>query len=215
MSFNFVEFAATIYRENPQAYVEPFLLPALYGGEVCREYEAMFVLQAPSLKFTLQYWGDPCDTDENAIERHRQIFLKWAYMPKSFQIDLFRSFDPTGSTFFQRFYVTDLWKDARTETTAESPEDYLEAHWLATLPTRQYNEYWDKQLELELNNVPTKHIIFVGREPEKRQGLLHREVYTYHIDFPSGSNRKLNDPVFKATYIQKLHTQMGLNGYRN
>jgi hypothetical protein len=76
--FDFAEFAHRIYLERPNEANQPFLLPALYGGESRGRYEAMFVLEAPSASFTRARW-EPCSTPQEAIAIHRRIFLDWAH----------------------------------------------------------------------------------------------------------------------------------------
>jgi hypothetical protein len=108
--FRFEEFARDIYRETSNAHRQPFLLPALYGGELVHEYESLFVLEAPSVSFTEARWR-PCNTAEKAIQNHRRIFLDWAYRGKLTY--LFKTLFRTSSAdFYRRFYVTDVWKDA-------------------------------------------------------------------------------------------------------
>jgi hypothetical protein len=90
-SFDFTAFAQKIYCDSPEIYLVPpaiekeerFLLPALYGGEVGDgdsrgRFEALIVLEAPSISFTKaawnRYWTKQCASPEEAISRHREIF---------------------------------------------------------------------------------------------------------------------------------------------
>src|SRR5688500_12715179 len=80
--FDFADFARTIYSEKSGAHAEPFLLPALYGGSATDGYEAVFVLEAPSVSFTEARWKR-CDSANIAVQQHRRIFHEWAYRGKA------------------------------------------------------------------------------------------------------------------------------------
>jgi hypothetical protein len=193
-SFDFTEFARNIYREKHTAHQQPFLLPALYGGESSQTYEALFVLEAPSVSFTEKLWR-PCDTTEIAIQTHRAIFLDWAYRGK--QAYLFRSFDqmslenvPYSPTelpkpeFFRRFYVTDVWKDAAFK---ENRRD------------RKYEEYWLSKLAIELEMVSARRVIFIGREAELGRPFVPNGIPTHHIPFPSRWAKDFQGDVVRLT----------------
>ena len=93
--FDFPAFAKYIYEEITGVHSQPFLLPALYGGESSQHYEVLFVLQAPSVSFTEDRWM-PCDTTEMAIQNHRAIFFDWAYSDSGNQAHLFRLLEFRG-----------------------------------------------------------------------------------------------------------------------
>ena len=191
-SFDFTEFARNIYRENPKAHQQPFLLPALYGGEADQTYEALFVLQDPSVSFTEKLWR-PCDTTEMAIQTHRAIFLDWAHRDN--QAYLFKSFDRTVSEdsplspvglsstdFFRRFYVTDVWKDAA---------------FVENRRNREYKEYWLSKLAIELAMVSARRIVFIGREAERGRPFVLNGIPTHYITFPSWRRKDYQDHVVR------------------
>jgi hypothetical protein len=178
-SFDFTEFARNIYREKLEAHRLPFLLPALYGGELSQNYEALFVLEAPSVSFTEKHWR-PCHTTEMAIQTHRAIFLKWAYRSK--RAHLFKSLEQTDSEstllspiglsnteFFRRFYVTDIWKDAAFMKRKD----------------REYKEYWLSKLATELEMVSARRVIFIGKEAERGRCFVPSGIPTHSVPFPS------------------------------
>jgi hypothetical protein len=188
--FDFTEFARRIYLDRPDAHRHPFLLPALYGGESSQRYEALFVLQDPSVSFTEHHWK-PCETAEMAIRTHRTIFLEWAHRGK--QSHLFRLFEeslssgakpsPIGTAskgFFRRFYVTDIWKDAAFKQNGRD---------------REYREYWLAKLALELENVRARRVIFVGQEAELGQRFVPSGTQIHHIPFPG---QWIAEEVFKG-----------------
>jgi hypothetical protein len=176
LPFNFTEFARSIYTESARVHPEPFLLPACYGGEQTETYEALFVLEAPSVPFTERRWCT-CGTVEAAIQMHREVFIKWAYRGKPAQ--LFTAVDKlllndalpplNRSDFFRRYYVTDLWKDAAFK-------DFGHA--------REYQEYWLSKLAVELNNVSTRRMIFIGKEAAKGASLAPASVPVHFLPFP-------------------------------
>lgn len=155
--FTFLNFAKAIYHDKTSAHQIPFLLPALYGGnlgQADKPYEALFVLQDPKVSVTEDGWRkftQPCDTVEKAIQRHREIFLGWAYKSNSNQAFLFERFSPRGADLFQRFYVTDIWKDRKPRRPG-SGED---------------GQYWIKKLKIELREIRADRIIFVGDDAKK------------------------------------------------
>ena len=146
-AFRFEEFAADIYRELPNAHRQPFLLPALYGGsldqrrEPVQKYEILFGFSTPSVAFTERRWPTQCDNSKDAVEFHRRIFFKWAYA--GVQAYLFRSLyeNQDFEIFWQRFYVTNLWKDTENRLT-----------------------YWKSKLKIELENVSARLIVFAGED---------------------------------------------------
>jgi len=190
-SFDFTEFARNIYQETPELHEQSFLLPALYGGESGQSYEALFVLEAPSVSFTEKRWS-PCNTIEEAIQKHRAVFFEWAFSGK--QAHLFRSFaqmafgdsllsqvELTTREFFRRFYVTDVWKDALFNTQRGN---------------RRYKDYWLSKLAIELEKVPTQRVIFIGRQAEQGGKLFIRSGFpTHYVPFPS---RWLSEEIFKT-----------------
>jgi hypothetical protein len=163
--FNFFDFATEIYRERFGAHSTPYLLPALYGGELGphEPYEALFVLQDPSRSYTEKNWK-PCGTVSDAIERHRSIFRSWAFEPESNQAALFGSFSlqpprrRTRRSFFQRFYVTDIWKDGKP------------------------GDYWLRKLSAELREVQADVVVFVGSEGRRGEEYVEqaRKFYIPH-----------------------------------
>ncbi|MGO9095482.1 MAG: hypothetical protein ACLQGV_09690 [Bryobacteraceae bacterium] len=202
-TFDFAAFAQEIYRDNPKIYrvaaslraqanagtgpaldaddvrialEERFLLPALYGGEEGQEsetFEAMVVLEAPSVPFTRKEWktwAAPCATPEEAISRHRKIFFKWAFAERC-SAELFGGLlggtPATAEEFFRRLYITDIWKDAA----------------FTNEPT--YKQYWQSQLEEEISGVSAEDVIFVGR-PAHDYGkkCLPKGKRHYRFPFP-------------------------------
>ena len=77
--FCFQSFAADIYHGNGIEFPAKFMFPALYGGDLkqAEQYDAMFVLEAPSPGYTARKWK-PCYKSEDAISVHRKIFRQWA-----------------------------------------------------------------------------------------------------------------------------------------
>lgn len=181
-SFDFNEFARTIYREVPHAHQQPFLLPALYGGALNQSYEALFVLEEPSVPFTEKHWK-PCHAPEIAIQTHREIFLKWAYRGK--QAHLFSMFEQQGSAdcrkkkFFARFYVTDIWKDAAFKHRRKD---------------QKYMDYWVSKLASELENIPAKRVVFIGEEAKQGRQFVRDTIPAHFICFP---HRFISNEDFK------------------
>jgi hypothetical protein len=146
-AFDFFTFASQIYRERTAAHPTPYLLPALYGGELRADesYEALFILQDPSKSYTANSWK-ACKTVQEAIVRHRSIFRSWAFEPESHQAILFSKFNMQPArrkrrrSFYERFYVTDVWKDGQRE------------------------EYWRRKLQIELREVKARLVLFIGSE---------------------------------------------------
>ena len=187
--FRFEEFAKDIYREISNAHRQPFLLPALYGGEFSEElYEALFVLEAPSVSFTEARWKQ-CNTAEDAIRNHRRIFLDWAYSGK--QAHLFNLFMTSSTDFYRRFYVTDVWKDAA---------------FRERIGDSKYREYWRSKLAVELQHVRTRRVIFVGREAALAGRPLIKNRLIHEIPFPS---HRISDEQFKR-YVDILAQELGI-----
>jgi hypothetical protein len=196
--FIFEDFARKIYCEKPHP-TPRFLFPALYGGaldqrrEPVQEYKIMFVLDAPSRQFTKAGWRQ-CNipaTHNAAIQCHRQIFLNWAYddnQNSTLVRHLFTSLcgerPTTDSDFYERFYITDAWKDAVHDKAAYNR--------MTRVAQQQYDEYWLCKLRIELQHVYTRRIIFVGQEAARagwRAGwrlIKKRGVPTHEIPFPGG-----------------------------
>lgn len=173
--FPFEDFARDIYRERSNVHSQPFLLPALYGGELVEEYEALFVLEEPSVPFTEARWKQ-CNTTEAAIRNHRQIFLDWAY--RGIRALLFKSlFTTVEYDLFKRFYVTDVWKDAAFKENRRN---------------QGYREYWLSKLAIELQHVCTRCVIFVGKEAARagRPLIQGRRILAYDIPFPNRISRE-------------------------
>ena len=168
--FDFCGFARQIYADSPDIDQKPlqlnvgekFLLPALYGGNATGNdadgtFQALVVLEAPSVRFTRENWKSPTDSFDcasavEAVSRHRRIFFKWA--SSGLQAELFRILVPKFSTpdeLFRRLYITDIWKDAGFRANSNS----------------HYKEYWKQKLAFELRCVPCKRVIFVGEEARK------------------------------------------------
>jgi len=149
-------------------------LPALYGGEMVATYNAVVVFQDPSLTFTETRWR-PCTTSAQAVRIHRAIFLDWATRGKA--AILFDRLDhafgepesthSTAEAFFSRYYVTDIWKDAK---------------WTGSDKT--YREYWLSKLAIELGSVATRCIIFVGKQALIGRRLVPAGTPAFHVPFP-------------------------------
>jgi hypothetical protein len=184
--FDFLAFAREIYTERPSAYASKrFLLPALYGGEAVAEYEALFVLEAPSVSFTEARWT-PCTSTEDAVRNHRRIFADWACRGK--QVYLFQHlFLPSKENFYKRFYITDIWKDSAFNENKRNIE---------------YRRYWMSKLSTELNQVRARNIIFVGREAAVagRPLIQNRTALIHEIPFPS---QWISNEQFKG-YVDSL-----------
>ena len=158
----FEDFAREIYCDHPTT--PRFQLPTLYGGaldqrcEPVKKYKILFVLDQPSRTFTKSGWRQ-CDTPDAAIQRHRRIFLNWAYddtQPPQRPLvhHLFRSLcgerPACDSDFYKQFYITDAWKDAVHDSNNGAAQ-------------QEYEDYWLLKLSIELNHVDTRRIIFVGK----------------------------------------------------
>lgn len=178
--FDFLAFARLIYRERRGAHPERFLLPALYGGESRRRFEALLVLEAPSVQFTVDRWK-ACRSAEQAVRCHREIFLNWADRGK--QAHLFQALSENGlasatashrvrsrASFFHRFYITDVWKDAGFG-----------------IPTRgrSYKDYWLSKLAIELRTVPARRVILVGGEAAVGARFVRPGTPIHYLPFPS------------------------------
>jgi hypothetical protein len=196
--FTFVNFARAIYHDKTGAHQSPFLLPALYGGKLGqgdKPYEALFVLLEPSIQKTEEGWKkrkQPCDTADKAIQRHRDIFLEWAYKSNSNQVLLFECFSPTGADLFQRFYVTDIWKDR----TPSRPT------------TSEAGQYWMKKLAIELREVSAERIIFVS-DDAKRYGvpLIHHGSTPHLHDIPHPQRPGMTRQQWEG-YVTKLRVEI-------
>jgi hypothetical protein len=191
----FSSFAEQVYTAAPDIYLarlpleasESFMLPALYGGEAAGSSQAVIfdylvVLEAPSVSFTRKRWkaawSVQCATADEAVHRHRQIFFEWAYLEP--QAELFRALIRELSTtaeFFRRLYITDIWKDAAFQTNRKRSNF-------------KYQRYWRDVLALEFSRVPTKAIIFVGRQArDYGWDLVPPGTPRYHVPFPKRTER--------------------------
>ena len=135
--FDFTDFARKIYTDRSRPEVdeeEPFILPAFYGGELPpaeegSKFKALVVLQNPLFTYTKKQWGPPCDSVEEAIKKHRQIFFSWLPCNPDLE-ELFHHIlgrkPLSPEDFFSLVYVTDIWKDCegyeRCEPEEERPE---------------------------------------------------------------------------------------------
>jgi hypothetical protein len=178
------------------ALEERFLLPALYGGEAgqgqaSEPFEALVVLEAPSVPFTRKEWktwAESCASPAEAINRHRKIFFKWAFAERS-HADLFSGLlggkPPTEEEFFRRLYITDIWKDA------------------AFTKERNYVQYWQSQLEKEISGISTEDVVFVGK-PAYKYGKKCVPKGKRHYRFP-----------FPKPYTKNFETELrrGLNEF--
>jgi hypothetical protein len=187
--FNFNAFADEIYLERPVS-APPFLIPALYGGQVQNNCEVLFVLEAPSDNFTLERWSS-CTSSAEAVTQHRRIFYDWAFR-KSLPSLLFRGIcgDASPQDFFERFYVTDIWKDARSRRTAAE------------------RDYWRAKLNRELNGVLAKHVVTLGSEA--RNATAHavpRGTSLHSLPFPSP--RVTNAHDFEVEVVRLLQFIQG------
>jgi|GEM_PF-5296119 len=194
--FDFTEFARTIYSERPQLHPK-YLMPAMYGGEPTLMYDALFVLQDPNESFTATRW-EPCETVEAAIKIHRRVFLAWA--SQLFPDILFGAFHAGAADFFERFYVTDFWKDGKFKERDKHPED---------------KQYWRSKLAIEMMKVPARCIITVGNVARTEVGQLKRKrlvwegVPIHHVSFPSREQRGITPEGYKkevAALIEKIQT---------
>ncbi len=178
--FDFLAFARRIYREKRRVHPKRFLLPALYGGDSRRRFEAVVVLEAPSVQFTVDRWK-ACGSAEQAVQCHREIFIDWAFRGK--QAHLFQALSENGLTsstaphrvrsrvtFFRRFYITDVWKDAGFG-----------------IPTRDrsYKDYWLSKLAIELGTVPARRVILVGDQAAVGRRFVRPGTPVHYLPFPS------------------------------
>ena len=181
------------------AIEERFLLPALYGGEAghgqaSKSFEALVVLEAPSVPFTRKEWrtwGAPCASPAEAIHRHRKIFFKWAFAEQR-SAELFSGLlggkPPTAEEFFQRLYITDIWKDA-----AFSKE-----------PT--YVKYWQSQLAKEISGISTEDVVFVGKPAyEYGEKCLPKGKRHYRFPFPKPYTRHFDIELRRG--LEEFHTR--------
>ncbi len=212
--FDFTSFAEEIYSDSPKIYPIPmslrsqanagkdttlnpddvpiavqerFLLPALYGGKEGKTFEALVVLEAPSVPFTREEWRTwtaPCASCAEAIERHRRIFYKWAFAekrPAKLFSGLLKGKPETVEQFFQRLYITDMWKDA------------------AWINEPQYVQYWQSKLEKEIRGVATKDVIFVGKSAHQYgERCVPKDKRCHHVPFPTRRNKNFD------TELQRL-----------
>jgi len=174
--FDFTCLATRIYSEKRGLHKSDFLLPALYGGEPTKgaangRFNALVVLEEPSLSETEAGWLGACESVEEAIGRHREIFFGWA--SKGLQAELFDTIVGKLSKpdFFRRLYITDVWKGGGFSPRRRVPNDA---------------EYWRSILKYEIKSVATDRVIFVGGEA-LRNGLRYVPVCTlrHWIDFPT------------------------------
>jgi hypothetical protein len=205
--FNFTDFAREIYYENSEVREEKFLLPALYGGNLADgegrgKFKALVVLQNPLFTFTRERWRTQCATPEDAVERHREIFFQWWRLRQNPELtELFRIFVDKPSTaeeFFQRVYVTDIWKDAKdTEDVISRKKD------------REYGHYWRSKLAIEIKGVAaaTERVIFVGAQA--RSGFQFVPVGTRArcVVFPDWGHKKTFAAEFQQL-IADIHSGM-------
>jgi hypothetical protein len=197
IDFHFPSFARQIHEETRSALQdEPYLLPALYGGELGPDseyFEAIIVLHEPLLSITRKFWGTPCDTTEMAVRRHRDVFVQqWAYQYNPFHfftlLDELHShrFMPSTQEFFGHYYVTDVWKDAAPKKKRNEEE---------------YRRYWRSKLRMELQSVPAKRIILVGSEAAQDEILeFCKGTTTHQTVFPG---RRVSKSVLQ-TALSKL-----------
>jgi hypothetical protein len=200
-AFDFLAFAAQIYEEVPASAHGRFALPALYGGETTPECQAVFVLEAPSVPFTVARW-QKCANAEDAVRRHRAIFYEWASLRTPGKLfaaldrKICEQLEPVDSerAFFRRFYITDIWKDA--------------AFKLQRTDRKAYRAYWMTKLEMEFEGVGAQRVVFVGREAERGRSLVPKGIPSYYVPFPSWS---LSDAQI-ATEISRLKSELTSSG---
>jgi hypothetical protein len=205
--FDFLDFARTIYSENPGVYEVPmslraqvnanidsnvvnvdalriaieekFLLPALYGGDASDGdmFEALVVLEAPARPFTKERWKTPCATPEEAVSRHRKIFFEWAF--RGLQAELF--YGLVGRPPTPEIFFRRLYITDVWKDAAFSEKN------------PSYEHYWQSKLEKEIRSVATEHVIFVGAPARDfGQRYVPKDKHAHSIDFPS------NRTQFKA-----------------
>lgn len=200
--FDFTDFARRVYDDPNRPEVdqeEPRILPAFYGGDLPstgqgRKFRALVVLQNPLFTYTKRHWQPPCESVEEAIRKHRRIFVSW--LPSNPELDeLFRhilvSKPSTPEEFFRLVYVTDVWKDAKdTDDMKERKKN------------REYGRYWRDQLKVEIEGVAVaaEGVVFIGEESRRvgfkflPDGALYRDFV-----FPGGwgGHKKLFMDEFK------------------
>lgn len=180
------------------ALEERFLLPALYGGEAGQgqasdPFEALVVLEAPSVPFTRREWkarAEPCASPADAIKRHREIFFKWAFAEQR-HAELFSGLlgakPSTEEEFFRRLHITDMWKDAA----------------FANEPS--YIQYWQSQLEKEISGVPTQDVVFVGKPAQKYgEKCLPKGKRHYRLPFPKPYTRNFGSELRRG--LEEFHS---------
>src|ERR1035438_8188872 len=182
---------------------EKFLLPAIYGGEVgdvklSKTFEALVVLEAPSVSFTREEWKKykaPCATPAEAIDRHRKIFFKWAFVnefPRKLFEGLLKGKPATADEFFGRLYITDIWK---VPATADEffGRLYITDIWKDAVCTAgrkepDYKRYWQSQLEKEIRGIRTDSIVFVGNQAKTHGEICvikDKRLRRYPLPFPT------------------------------
>jgi hypothetical protein len=181
---------------------EKFLLPAIYGGEVgdvklSKTFEALVVLEAPSVSFTREEWKKykaPCATPAEAIDRHRKIFFKWAFVnefPRKLFEGLLKGKPATADEFFGRLYITDIWKDAVCTAGRKEPD---------------YKRYWQSQLEKEIRGIRTDSIVFVGNQAKTHGEICvpkDKRLRRYPLPFPTSRNNSFDTELQKA--LEQFH----------
>jgi hypothetical protein len=178
---------------------EKFLLPALYGGESApgagehKSFEALVVLEAPSVSFTRKEWKTwvtPCASAAEAINRHRKIFFKWAFAERQ-QEELFGGLlggkPATWEVFFRRLYITDIWKDASFTREAN------------------YVKYWQSKLAKEISGISTSDVVFVGKTAHQYGAKCLTEDRCPHL-FPFPSRRSKNFQAELQRGLEEFHT---------
>jgi hypothetical protein len=194
----FPAFAKEIYAQSSKLPSTPFLWPALYGGkgEPGHEYKALFVFEKalPRDNLWRKKWGNsPCGCATDAIRTHRWIFLDWAFK-NAHTASLFKLFGVSGptDTFYEQFYITDLWKD-------HNPE---------------HRPYWKDTLKIEFQCVRTQCVILVGT-PAKNNGTqilkrLQDPPFYCTIRFPKNDQEFRDDlNTLKDTLIRRHIIQNG------
>jgi hypothetical protein len=136
-----------------------------------------------------------CTSPEDAIKRHREIFFQWWRLRKNPELtELFRIFVDQSSTkeeFFQRVYVTDIWKDAKDTDDVRIRKK-----------NRAYGRYWRSKLSIEIHRVAhtTERIIFVGAEARSGFQFVPASTRARCIVFPDWGHKE----SFKAEFQQLL-----------
>ena len=179
------------------AIEEKFLLPALYGGDAgqgqaTKSFEALVVLEAPSVPFTRKEWktwAAPCTSPAEAINRHRKIFFKWAFAEQR-HAELFSGLlggkPATAEEFFRRLYITDIWKDA------------------AFTKKPNYVRYWQSQLEREISGISTEDVVFVGKPAQKYgEKCLAKGKRHYRFPFPKPYTKNFDTELRRG--LEEFH----------